>query len=70
MSTPVTRSMRVATGFVVSSAERVGCSRRRLWHRREKLSTPHELACAPAVGEEPEVADPDKAAREDVGLEP
>jgi hypothetical protein len=41
------------------------CGRRR-WHRREERSTPRELGCAPPVGEEPAVADPDEAARENV----
>lgn len=33
---------------------------------REERPTPRELHRAPAVGEKPEVADPDEAAREDV----
>jgi len=35
-------------------------------HRDEERSTPRECGCAPSVGEEPEVADADEAAREDM----
>jgi len=35
-------------------------------HRGEEGPTPRECGCAPSVGEEPEVADADEAAREDL----
>jgi len=39
-------------------------------HRGEEGPTPRQLGRAPSVGEEPEVADPDEAAREDVEEKP
>ncbi len=38
MSTPVQRNIRAATGFVVSSAERLGRRRSLPWQRGEELS--------------------------------
>jgi len=65
-SRPVSRSIRAATGFVVSSAERLGCGGRLRRHRGEEGPAARELGRMAPVGEEPEVADPDEAAREDL----
>ncbi len=51
MSTPVKRNRRVATGFVVSSAERLGSCGSRRWPRGEERPTPGQLRRAAPVGE-------------------
>ncbi len=65
MSIPVKRGTRSATGFVVSTAERLGRRGSRRWPRREERSTPGQLRRAGPVGQEPEVPDADEAVGED-----